>query len=165
MKWITEYFINKALKKASERQSQKKKQLLGKIKKIGIIAPSLVEMQDTRELIKSELGPHVEISGLFYGEDTDAKEAFSHRDFSGSARPREKITKFIANKSDVIIASSENMDIFSLYLLYLNPEPYSIGFYQESHKNFLDLMLANDGGKPNENMEHLIRYLKQVILK
>ncbi|MEX2593184.1 MAG: hypothetical protein WD426_10435 [Anditalea sp.] len=165
MKWITEYFIKNVLKKSPEDQAAKKSPLKGGIKNISIIAPSLVELHETEDILKIELNKHIEFNGLFYGEGTEAKEAFSYKDFSLLGNPKEKVAKFLAIKPDIIIASSEMLNSFSLYLLYLNPQAYSIGFYQESHKPYLDLMLAKEDKDPKENMEHLIKYLKQVILK
>ncbi len=158
-------FCSPGVKKAPNDPVGKKSLISGEIKNISIIAPSLVEMHETENIIKLELDPKIKLTGLFYGEGTEAKNAFSYHDFNFSGKPKEKIIKFLSNKSDVIIASSENLNIFSLYLLYLNPKPYSIGFYQESHKPFLDLMLTQEGKDPKENMVHLIKYLKQVILK
>lgn len=165
MKWITKYFVNQALKKPSEDHSTTKTPFRGNISRIGIIAPSLVELHDTEDLLKTEFGQKIEVSGLFYGEGAELGNSFSYRDFSLSGKPKEKISRFIENKPDVIVATSENLDIFSLYLLYLSPQPYIIGFYQDRHKHFLDLMLTKDAGHPKENMEHLIKYLKQVIIK
>lgn len=165
MKWITEYFVKKAIKSAPQVQQGKNPLVNGEIKSISLIATSLVEMHETEDLIKLELGPKIQLSSLFYGEGSEAKQAFSHQDFHWSGKPKAKILRFLEKKSDVIIASSENLDVFSLYLLYLNPKPYSIGFYQESHKPYLDLMLTKEDKAPKENMVYLIKYLKQVILK
>lgn len=164
MKWITEYFIKNALKKAHEDQTEKKSPLREGIKNICIIAPSLVELRETEDILKLEL-KNIEIKGIFYGEETDSTEAFSHKDFSLLGKPKEKMAAFLTFKPDIIIASSEKLNSFCLYLLYLNPQSYSIGFYQESHKPYLDLMLTKEDRDPKENMAHLIKYLKQVILK
>ncbi len=161
MKWITEYFIKNALKGVSPL---KKKHLsLDRIKNIGIIAPSLVELTETTEAIVPILGQNTNIAGLFYGEGSEAKEAFSYRDFSLSGKPKSVVAEFIDNKADLIVASSAKLDIFSLYLLYLNPQSYSVGFYDESHTPYLDLMVAKEDLDQKQNVENLLKYLKQVI--
>jgi hypothetical protein len=165
MKWITEYFIKKTIKSAPQAHQEKNPLVYGEIKSISLIATSLVEMHETEDLIKLELGPKIEMTSLFYGEGSEAKQAFSHQDFHWSGKPKTKIHRFLEKKTDVIIASSENLNVFSLYLLYLNPKPYSVGFYQERHKPYLDLMLSKEDRNQKESMVHLIKYLKQVILK
>jgi hypothetical protein len=165
MKWITEYFIREELKKTPKKQYKNSLQTVGRINTISLIAPSLIEINETEAILKAEFGQKLQVTGLFYGEGTTAKEAFSYKDFSLFGKPKEKINKFLTYKSDVIIASSEKLNIFSLYLLYLSQQSYSIGYYEESHKPFLDLMLTKEDRNPQENMEHLIKYLKQVILK
>ena len=161
MKWITEYFIKNALKEVSRA---KKNQLSAdQIKSIGIIAPSLVELNETTEAIVSALGNNLKVTGLFYGEGSAAKESFSYKDFSLSGKPKRIVADFINNKVDLIIASSEKLNIFSLYLLYLNPQSYSVGFYDESHTPYLDLMLAREDLDQKQNIENLLKYLKQVI--
>lgn len=161
MKWITEYFIKNALKEAS---TVKKNPLsLDQIKSVGIIAPSLVELDDTTEAVIPVLGQHLKISGLFYGEGSEAKEAFSYKDFSLMGKPRNKVAEFIDQKVDLIIATSEKLNIFSLYLLYLNPQSYSVGFYDADHLAYLDLMVAKEDSDRKENIENLLKYLKQVI--
>jgi hypothetical protein len=165
MKWIKEYFIKNTLKKAPEGHAEKKYPLSGGIKTISVIAPSLVELHETEDFLKLKLNGNFDFNGLFYGEGSEAKEAFSYNDFTLLGKPKEKITKFISKKPEIIIASTEKLNSFCLYLLYLNPQSYTIGFYQESHKPYLDLMLAKEDKDPKENLEHLIKYLKQVILK
>lgn len=165
MKWIVEYFIKKALKKGPKQPAGKKVRLNGEIKSISIIAPSLVELNETEDMLKLEFSDKIHISGLFYGEDSEAKNSFSYKDFSLFGKPNERLAKFLAAKPEVILASSEKLNSFCLYLLYLNPQPYSIGFYQESHQPYLDLMLTKEDTDAKENMRHLIKYLKQVILK
>ena len=165
MKWITRYFITKSLQQAQDKRNKKAAAFTGVLTRIGIIASSPAKLQETREAIQIELGPDIQLTGLFYDERTDAQDAFSFRDFSLTGKPRGKISAFLANNPDVIIASSENLNIFSLYLLYLNPQSYSVGFYQENHTPYLDLMLAKEGEGSKENMENLLKYLKQVILK
>lgn len=165
MKWITEYFVQKAITSSPNDRPGRKPLIHGGIKSIALIATSLVEMHETEDIIKAELGPKIQLNSLFYGEGTEAKNAFSHQDFHLSGKPKAKILRFLANKPDVVIASSENLNVFSLYLLSLNPKPYSVGFYQESHKPFLDLMLTKEARDPKENMVHLIKYLKQVMIQ
>lgn len=161
MKWIKKYFIKKALKK---RSSPKKSPLsLLSVKQVGVIAASLVELNETTAIVVKMLGSEIEVAGFFYGEGSDAKEAFSHKDFSLTGKPRNKIAEFVQNKADLIITSSGKLNIFSLYLLYLNPKSYSVGFYDESHTPYLDLMLAKEDMDQNENVENLVKYLKQVI--
>src|SRR5690606_2126825 len=130
------YFIKNALKEVSP---VKKKQLSAdQIKSIGIIAPSLVELDETSAAIVPILGHQLKVTGLFYGEGSEAKQAFSHKDFSFSGKPKNIVAEFINNKVDLIIASEEKLNIFSLYLLYLNPQSYSVGFYDKSHTPYLD---------------------------
>ena len=161
MKWITEYFIKNALKEVS---TVKKHHLsIDRIKSVGIIAPSLVELNETIEAILPVLGQDLKVHGLFYGEGSEAKEAFSYKDFTLLGKPRNIVAEFINNKVDLIIASSEKLNIFSLYLLYLNPQSYSVGFYDAGHTSFLDLMVAKEGSDQKQNVENLLKYLKQVI--
>lgn len=133
------------------------------IKSIGIIGPSLVELNDTIEAILPILHQDIKVTGLFYGEGSEAKEAFSYKDFSLSGKPKNIVAEFINDKVDLIIASSQKLNIFSLYLLYLNPQSYSVGFYDESHAPYLDLMVAKEDLEPKQNIENLVKYLKQVI--
>lgn len=165
MKWIKEYFVKNTLKKDPENQAEKKYPLMEGIKNISIIASSLAELRETADILRQELNGNFQINGLFYDERTEAKEAFSYKDISLLGKPKEKVDEFLIKKPEIIIASSEKLNSFSLYLLYLNPQSYSIGFYQDSHKPYLDLMLAKEDKDPKKNMEHLIKYLKQVILK
>lgn len=161
MKWIKKYFIKRAI---SKKSSSKKTQLsLLSVKRVGVIAASLVELDETTAIIVKMLGDDIRISGFFYGEGSEAKEAFSYKDFSLSGKPRNNIAKFIHNKADLIITSSKKLNIFSLYLLYLNPQSYTIGFYHDSHTPYLDLMLAKEDMDQKENVENLLKYLKQVI--
>src|SRR5690554_2603644 len=161
MKWIKEYFIKKALVKA--KQAKKAQPLAERIDRVGIVASSLVELNETKEVITPLLQAHTEIIGLFYGEGIEVKEAFSYEDFTLSGKPKNNITDFMEDKVDLIIASAENLNVFSLYLLYLNPQSYSVGFYHESHAPYMDLMLAKEDLDQKGNMEHLLKYLKQVI--
>jgi len=161
MKWITEYFIKNAVKEVS--RTQKPRVSADNIKSIGIIAPSLVGLNETTEAIVQALGQNLKVIGLFYDEGSQAEEAFSYKDFSLSGKPKRIVAEFINNKVDLIIASSEKLNIFSLYLLYLNPQSYSVGFYNESHTPYLDLMLAREDMDQQQNIENLLKYLKQVI--
>lgn len=163
MKWIREYFIKQALKKVNP--FKKIQPTMDNIESIGIIAPSLVELNETKDVIMPLLGNNIRVEGFFYGEGSEAKEAFSYEDFSLSGKPKNNVAKFVSNKTDIIIASSEKLNIFSLYLLYLNPQSYSVGFYHENHTPYLDLMLAKEGMDQKQNVENLLKYLKQVILK
>jgi len=161
MKWITEYFIKKAI--AEAQHSTKACPSIEQIDNVGIIASSQVELNEAKEAVVPLLHPETKITGLFYDDHIDAEEAFSHRDFTLTGKPKDKTTDFIKNKADIIIASAENLNVFSLYLLYLNPKSYSVGFYNESHKPYLDLMLAKEDMGQKGNMEHLLKYLKRVI--
>lgn len=161
MKWITEYFIKNALKEVSRT---KKNQLSAdQIKSIGIIAPSFIALDETTEAIAQALGSNHKVTGLFYDEGSHEKQSFSYKDFSLSGKPKHIVAEFINNKVDLIIAPSEKLNIFSLYLLYLNPQSYSVGFYDESHTPYLDLMLAKEDLDQLQNIENLLKYLKQVI--
>jgi len=162
MKWITEHFVNRALKKKRSRRNDKPVFNQG-IKSIGIIAPSQQELKETIAVIKSNFDQTIQVSGIFYSETTQEEDAFSYRDFSLFGQPKEKITKFLSTKPEVMIATSGKLNSFSLYVLYLNPEPYSLGFYSENIKEYLDLMLTHESAETTENMEHLMKYLKQVI--
>lgn len=162
MKWITEHFINRALKKKRIRRNDKPVFTRG-IKSIGIVAPSQQELKETVAVIKSHFDQNIQVNGIFYSETTQEEEAFSYRDFSLFGKPKEKINKFLSKKPQVLIATSGKLNSFSLYVLYLNPEPYSLGFYTEDIKEYLDLMLTNESAETTENMEHLMKYLKQVI--
>lgn len=162
MKWITRYFIDKALKKTKNKKTAA---FSGPLASIGVIASSPSKLQENMEAIQKELGHNIQLTGLFYDEHIDAEDAFSFRDFSLTGKPKSKISGFLANNPDVIIASSENLNIFSLYLLSLNPQSYSVGFYQKTHTPYLDLMLTQEGADAKENMGNLLKYLKQVILK
>ncbi|HLT08554.1 MAG TPA: hypothetical protein VK014_13570 [Cyclobacteriaceae bacterium] len=159
MKWITEYFIKKALKKVS--QTNKAQLSLEHIHHIGVIAPSLVELNETIEAITPIVGQKA-ITGLFYGEGSEAKEAFSYKDFSFTGKPKNSVAEFIQHRSDLIIVSAEKLNIFSLYLLYLNPQSYTVGFYDQSHAPYLDLMVSKEMDQ-KQNIENLLKYLKQVI--
>ena len=162
MKWITEHFVNRALK--NKRTKRKDRAVLnGGIKSIGVIAHSQQELKETIEVIKSTFDQNIEVTGIFYSEEPDGEDAFSYRDFSIFGKPKEKIIKFLAFKPEIMIATSGRLNSFSLYVLYLNPEPYSLGFYAENIKEYLDLMLANESAETSENMGNLIKYLKQVI--
>src|SRR5690606_24247279 len=122
-------------------------------------------LQEAMEAVHTELGPDIQAQGLYYNEHTDAENAFSFKDFSFTGKPRGRISAFLANNPEVIVASSENLNIFSLYILYLSPQSYSVGFYQENHTPYLDLMLTKETEGSKENMGNLLKYLKQVILK
>lgn len=162
MKWITKHFVDRALKQ--KRIKRKDKPVFnGEIKRIAIIAPSQQELKETIEVIKSNFDQNLEVNGIFYSETTGGEDAFSYKDFSLFGKPREKIIKFLSTKPEIMIATSGRLNSFSLYVLYLNPEPYSLGFYTDNIKEYLDLMLTNESAETTENMEHLIKYLKQVI--
>ena len=162
MKWITEHFVNRALK--NKRIKRKDHAVFnGEIKSIGVIAHSQQELKETIEVIESNFDQNIEVTGIFYSEEMDGEDAFSYRDFSLFGKPREKIVKFLSFKPEIMIAASGKLNSFSLYVLYLNPEPYSLGFYAENVKDYLDLMLTNESAETSENMGHLIKYLKQVI--
>lgn len=161
MKWITEYFIKNALKKVSP--VKKGRLSVDKIGSIGIIGDSLVELNETIEAVVPVMGQNIKVTGLFYGEGSDAKEAFSYNDFSLSGKPKNIVAEFIHDKVDLIVASSEKLNIFSLYLLYLKPQSYSVGFYNKNHTPYLDLMVAKEDLDQKQNIENLLKYLKQVI--
>ena len=161
MKWITEYFINNALKKISP--VKKGRLSVDKIESIGIIGDSLVELNETIEAVVPIMGQNIKVTGLYYGEGSGAKEAFSYKDFSLSGKPKNIVAEFIHDKVDLIVASSEKLNIFSLYLLYLKPQSYSVGFYNKHHTPYLDLMVAKEDLDQKQNIENLLKYLKQVI--
>lgn len=161
MKWIKENFIKKALTKV--RPEEKVKPTVESIQSVGIIASSLVELNETKDSIEALFGKNIRIAALFYGEGSEAKEAFSYKDFSLSGKPKSKISRFIDGENDLLVVSAGRLNIFSLYLLYLNPQSYSVGFYHESHTPYLDMMLAKEDLNQKQNVDNLIKYLKQVI--
>jgi hypothetical protein len=161
MKWITEYFIKNALTRVSP--VEKARLSIDKIRSIGVIGSSLVELHETIEAIVPIMGENVKVSGIFYGEGSEAKEAFSYKDFSFSGKPKNIVAEFIQDKVDLIVASSGKLNNFSLYLLYLNPQSYSVGFYDKNHTPYLDLMVAKEDLDQQQNVENLLKYLKQVI--
>jgi len=161
MKWIREYFIKSALRKVT--LVKKDHPSIDKIESIGIIGSSLVELHETIDAVIPILGKDIKVTGLFYGEGSEAKEAFSYKDFSLSGQPKNVVAEFLLDKVDLIVASSEKLNLFSLYLLYLNPQSYSVGFYDKSHTPYLDLMVAKEDLDQKQNIENLLKYLKQVI--
>lgn len=162
MRWIREYFIKKALN-SRKGKSDKKIQLQNKnIKTVGIIANNQKEIESISEIVHSDLDQDIQIFGWYYDEKSVDEHAFSYKDFTLFGKPTEKLNQFLSLKPDLIIFTFEKLNYFTLYLLHLKPESYSMGFYSEELKPFLDLMLNNEEKDIKSGTELLIKYLKQI---
>nr|MBI1230138.1 hypothetical protein [Cytophagales bacterium] len=162
MRWIKEYFIKNALEKRNSEAPSKATLLLDQVEHVWIISQNIQELEEVTYLVTGSFKPSIQIYGLFYDEKSTDERAFSHKDFTIFGKPEQKIKNYLSLKPDLIIFTSEKVNYFTLYLLHLQPTPYTIGFYSEPLKPYLDLMLNKEGKDVQTATEQLIKYLKQI---
>jgi hypothetical protein len=162
MRWIKEYFIKNALRKKNPDAGLKETLVLDHVDHICIIAQNYQELAEVTSFVNRAFNRSVEISGMFYDEKSTDDRAFCHKDFSLFGKPEQKIKNYLSLKPDLIIFTSEKVNYFTQYLLYLKPKPYAIGFYSEPLKPYLDLMLNKEGKELQTATEQLFKYLKQI---
>lgn len=162
MKWIREYFIKKALMKKQKMGVKREILIPGRIKTITVVADNAQDLEVVFKVLKSSFGDEICLNGVYYDEKSEDERAFGFKDFTLLGKPGQKITNFLSEKQDLIIFTSESLNNFTLYLLQQKPEPYSIGFYREELKPYLDLMLNEEVKDLKAGTEHLIKYLKQI---
>jgi hypothetical protein len=163
MKWIREYYIKSTLEKPKKKPTQKSILLnTENIKTISIIANNKVEIEAITEVIHSDLGENIRVIGNYYDEKSIDEQAFSYKDFTLFGKPREKLIQLLSLKPDLIIFTPEKLNYFTLFLLQLQSASYSMGFYNEETKPYLDLMLNNEEKDIQSGTALLIKYLKQI---
>jgi len=162
MRWIKEYFIKNALEKKNPNASLKETLVVDDVVNICIIAQNYQELEEVTSFVARAFNRSVQISGIFYDEKSTDVRAFCHKDFSLFGKPEQKIKNYLSLQPDLIIFTSEKVNYFTKYLLYLKPNPYAIGFYTEPLKPYLDLMLNKEGKDILTATEQLFNYLKQI---
>lgn len=162
MKWIKEYFIKKTLNRKKDLSGKKDLMQPRDIKTICVLAQTKDEIKQINEVIASSLGENIRIQSWYFDEKENDEQSISYKDFTLFGKPREKINQFLSLSPDLIIFTFEKLNYLTLYLLHLKPEPYSIGFYSEELKPYLDIMLNKEGKDIRSGMELLLKYLKQI---
>ncbi|SHM91436.1 hypothetical protein SAMN04488057_104351 [Cyclobacterium lianum] len=163
MKWIREYFVKNALEKPKKKNAQKSILLhIENIKTIGILGNNKEEIEKITAVIHEELNEGIEVLGNYYDEKSVDEQAFSYKDFTLFGKPGEKLNHLLSLRPDLIIFTSEKLNYFTLYLLQLQATSYSMGFFSEELKPYLDLMLNKEEKDIQSGTALLIKYLKQI---
>jgi len=163
MKWIREYFVKNALEKPRKLKAQKSILLhIENIKTIAILGNDKEEIDQIAAVVHRDLGEKIEILGNYYDEKSVDKQAFSYKDFTLFGKPGEKLNQLLSVRPDLIIFTSEKLNYFTLYLLQLQASSYSMGFFSEELKPYLDLMLNKEEKDIQSGTALLIKYLKQI---
>ncbi|MDN3690274.1 DUF6913 domain-containing protein [Cyclobacterium jeungdonense] len=163
MKWIREYFVKNALEKPKKKKTQKSILLhIENIKTIAILGNNKDEIDQISEVIHRDLNEKIKIMGNYYDEKSEDQQAFSYKDFTLIGKPGEKLNQLLSLQPDLIIFTSEKLNYFTLYLLQLQSASYSMGFFSEELKPYLDLMLNEEEKDIQSGTASLIKYLKQI---
>ncbi|MFO7823290.1 MAG: hypothetical protein R6V72_05085 [Cyclobacterium sp.] len=163
MKWIREYFVKNALEKPKKKKAQKSIFLhIENIKTIGLLANNKEEIEKLTEVIHDHLNKDIKVVGYYYDEKSEDEQAFSYKDFTLFGKPGEKLNQLLSLKPDLIIFTSEKLNYFTLYLLQLQSASYSMGFFSDELKPYLDLMLNKEEKDIQSGTALLIKYLKQI---
>lgn len=163
MKWIREYFVKNALEKPKKKKAQKSILFhIENIKTIAILGNNKDEIDQISEVIHRDLNKEIKIMGTYYDEKSEDQQAFSYKDFTLFGKPGEKLNQLLSLRPDLIIFTSEKLNYFTLYLLQLQSASYSMGFFSEELKPYLDLMLSEEEKDIQSGTASLIKYLKQI---
>lgn len=163
MKWIREYFVKNALEKPKKKKAQKSILFhIENIKTIAILGNNKDEIDQISEVIHRDLNKEIKILGTYYDEKSEDQLAFSYKDFTLFGKPGEKLNQLLSLRPDLIIFTSEKLNYFTLYLLQLQSASYSMGFFSEELKPYLDLMLSEEEKDIQSGTASLIKYLKQI---
>jgi hypothetical protein len=161
MKLIKKLIIGQRVSNRSKKEAATRPVKFDQIKKISLIAENEAEASEASRSIKEAWSHPVEVN-FIYREENPALECYHYKDFNLLGKPNEKIQQFLSLPSDLILVTQSEMDPLAARLVQLLPPVYRTGFYNESHKKHLDLMLEKEEIPLKENISNLIKYLKLI---
>lgn len=161
MQWVKDFFIKQKLSKKSRKSVKKTLVKYEKIQHITILSDNEEDSIKAQKTISSYWEHPIKIN-FIYRENNPAYECYDYEDFNLLGQPKEKIKEFIAKPTDIILVTNNLLDPLTTHLLILMPTVYSMGFYNQIHKNYLDLMLAKEEVSLEQNLINLIKYLKKI---
>lgn len=163
MKWLKNRMIKGKVEKMLLMRKEREVVIPKKIKTIGILATSEVEFAAMKAHVRNVWGYQIRLAGYFYSEDRATSiEGFSHHHFNWDGSPSDYFNSFIDEPWDLLLVPSLKLNDYLRYLLLVNKNKLSLGFYSQDTKPFLDLMMAYEGADIHENIQHLISYLDKL---
>jgi hypothetical protein len=163
MKAIKAYFVNRQLVKLVNQKTAYSP-IPEKVRCIGLLADNESDYLIAKEVIRTQWGFQARLIGLFYDEHQQPRpvEGMSYRDFSILGKPTSYFNEFLEEKPDFILVASLKLNPYLRYLLHLKNNTFRIGFYDESNKSCLDLMVAHENVDTKDNILNLIAYLNRI---
>ncbi|UJP63517.1 DUF6913 domain-containing protein [Mongoliitalea daihaiensis] len=166
MKWIKDLLVNWRLKQLLKKVDLHQRGITvpTEIKTIGILAENFDALEEAKILIRKEWGLKVRIIAYHYSEENSTQiEAFSHKHFTWSGLPSDRLNNFMDEQLDFILVSSAKLNPYLRYLLLTKKDSFAIGFYSSQNKPYFDLMLAYDASSDlSGNLNLLIEYLLKI---
>ena len=162
IRFLKEQVLSRKVKKLL--RSQKKRDLVfpREIRHVGILAGSEEEFDEAKEQVRKVWGFKVRITGLFYAEEGGKSGGFSSREFNQWGEPSDFFLGFLEEKMDFLLIPTLKLNAYLRYLLLTKHSSFSLGFYSEENKPFLDLMVEPEGEDPSQNIALLITYLNKI---
>jgi|GEM_PF-1088879 len=163
MKWLKDWMVNKKVNKLNLQNRSKKVVIPEKIKTIGILASSEVEFEALKAHIRNIWGYKVRVGGYFFSEKKELPvDGFSYVNFNLNGTASDYFSAFLEEEWDLLFLPSINLNDYLRFLLLQNKSKFSIGFYSEDTKPYLDLMVAYEAKDIHENIQNLINYLNKI---